>query len=132
MELYDIYQHPKFGLASVKRGFSWTAFFIPSIWAISKSSGFITLALIVATTAAFNIADLLRLWFADAELSLFSLIILLACIGIMAGFNAYKWHTQSLRKDGFEKQTSVIALSSRHAKKAFINKAYLNTANIAA
>ena len=36
MTTFDVYRHPTLGYEAVKRGFSWPAFFVGPIWALSK------------------------------------------------------------------------------------------------
>lgn len=133
MKLFDIYAHPQFGLTTVKRGFSWSAFIAPSIWASFKGLGFITLFLVFATTLSFNIASFTLHWYSGAGISPILLFpALLSILGLVAGVKGHIWHADSLRKDGFEKKCSIVALNSKHAKRAFKKDEFISTASIAA
>ena len=129
MKLYDIYAHPKLGTTAVAHGFSWSAFFIPSVWAAQKGLGSITLYLTVFTTMAFSLTELIP---ASSLLAWTTLLSILICIGLISGRKAYIWHTSSLQKDGFSKQQSVIAQNPNHAILAFRYSDYNQSAPIAA
>lgn len=125
MKRYDIYEHPKFGLETVQHGFSWVAFLAPSVWASTKGLGFITLMLVTLTTVAFNIATLTLRWYSGFGISpLLLLPGLLAILGMVVISKGHIWHANSLRKDGFEKQSSVVALNAKQAKKAFHHNSF--------
>lgn len=132
MQLYDIYTHPKLGSAAVKRGFSWMAFFAPSVWAATKGLGMITLILVAATTLAFNLAAASIQWFAFLGSPTLPLILLLTSLGFVAGMHASKWHKSILAKKGYRRQSCVVALNARHAQRAFASDNYLSQVAIAA
>ena len=133
MKRYDIYKHPKFGLETVQHGFSWMAFLAPSVWASSKGLGFITLLLVTLTTVAFNIATLAIRWYSGFGISpLLLLPGLLAILGLVVISRGHIWHANSLRKDGFQKQSSVVALNARQAKQAFQHNSYDTNIAVAA
>lgn len=129
MKLYDIYAHPKLGTTAVAHGFSWSAFFIPSVWAAQKGLGAITLYLTAVTTMAFNLTEQIP---TSSLLSWTTLLSALTCIGLIAGRKAYVWHTGSLKKSGFNKQQSVVAQNPNHALTAFHHSDYSQSAPIAA
>ena len=129
MKLYDIYAHPKLGTTAVAHGFSWSAFFIPSVWAAQKGLGAITLYLTAVTTLAFNLTEQVP---ANSLLAWIALLSILTCIGLISGRKAYIWHSTSLQKEGFSKQQSVIALNPNHALNAFRYSDYNQSAPIAA
>ena len=58
MHVFDIYRHPRYGLQAVRRGFSWSAFLLPSVWAVRRGLGITTLILIIATTLVFDVTEL--------------------------------------------------------------------------
>ncbi len=62
MRVFDIYQHPKYGKQAVRRGFSWLAFLAPSVWAVRRGLGLVTVMLVVTTTLMFDIAQLAGSW----------------------------------------------------------------------
>ena len=62
MRVFDIYQHPKYGIQAVRRGFSWLAFLAPSVWAVRRGLGLVTVLLVVTTTLMFDIAQLAGSW----------------------------------------------------------------------
>ena len=129
MKLYDIYAHPELGTTAVAHGFSWSAFFIPSVWAAQKGLGAITLYLTVFTTLAFKLTELVP---TSNLLAWAILLSTLFCIGLVAGRKAFVWRTHYLEKDGFSKQQSVIAHNPNHAITAFQHTDYAQSAPIAA
>ncbi|MEJ2534594.1 MAG: hypothetical protein P8008_03805 [Gammaproteobacteria bacterium] len=60
--VFDVYHHPRSGYQTVRRGFSWLAFWLPSVWAVRRGLGYVTLVLLVATTAMFDVAKFAGQW----------------------------------------------------------------------
>lgn len=117
-KIYDIYHHPEYGYRTVRRGFSWLAFLVPSVWAVRRDLGMLTLVMIVITTAVFDLVDLAALVASNPISQLVILACLLVLAGIKPGFFGYRWHARALEADGFRHVRAVGARSARQALKA--------------
>jgi hypothetical protein len=133
MRLYDIYAHPRYGTTAVAHGFSWSAFFVPSVWAATKGLGLTTVYLIAATTLVFKtFTDVIANHGNLASVSWLALILALVGLGLFAGSKGYLWVSKSLHRDGFLKKDSVIARNARHAIKSFKQNSVTHSAPRAA
>jgi hypothetical protein len=124
VQFYDIYQHPEFGYRAVRRGFSWSAFLVPSLWAVRRGLGWMTLLLVAWSTLMFDIAQLMTQWVQNPLAQFLVLAGLLTLFGIRSGFHGYRWHARALMEEGFTRRTTLAATSYRHALKAFSNNSY--------
>lgn len=118
MQVFDVYQHPVYGCDAVQRGFSWSAFLMPSVWAVRRGLGWITLFLVAASTLVFDIVELARL-VAPSNLLQFSLLgVLIAAVGLVPGFIGYRWHADRLKSDNFIHKCTIVATGRRQAIRA--------------
>jgi hypothetical protein len=132
MRVFDIYQHPKYGRQAVRRGFSWLAFLAPSVWAVRRGLGLITVMLVVTTTLMFDIAQLAGTWVSGPIAQILLLIGLVILFGIKPGFFGYRWHADVLKEEKFSYQCTVAAESRRKALKAANDDNYRDDIHIAA
>ena len=109
MRVFDIYQHPRYGLEAVRRGFSWSAFLIPSVWAVRRGLGWVTVLLVVASTLMFDIAELGSLWVQTPIIQLPLLALLIMLFGLLPGFIGYRWHARRLTDEQFILKCTVVA-----------------------
>ena len=131
MRVFDIYQHPKYGIQAVRRGFSWLAFLAPSVWAVRRGLGLVTVMLVVTTTLMFDIAQLAGSWVSGPVAQLLLLIVLVIAFGLKPGFNGYRWHARVLEEEKFSFKCTVAAESRRKALKAANDDDYRKDINIA-
>ena len=131
MRIFDIYQHPKYGKQAVRRGFSWLAFLAPSVWAVRRGLGLITVLLVVTTTLMFDIAQLAGSWVSGPVAQLLLLIVLVIAFGLKPGFNGYRWHARVLEEEKFSFKCTVAAESRRKALKAANDDNYSQDNNVA-
>jgi hypothetical protein len=131
MRVFDIYQHPKYGKQAVRRGFSWLAFLAPSVWAVRRGLGLITVMLVVTTTLMFDIAQLAGSWVSGPVAQLLLLVILVIAFGLKPGFNGYRWHARVLEEEKFSFKCTVAADSRRKALKAANDDNYRKDINVA-
>ena len=131
MRIFDIYQHPKYGKQAVRRGFSWLAFLAPSVWAVRRGLGLITVLLVVTTTLMFDIAQLAGSWVSGPVAQLLLLIVLVIAFGLKPGFNGYRWHARVLEEEKFSFKCTVAAESRRKALKAANDDNYSQDINVA-
>ena len=131
MRVFDIYQHPKYGKQAVRRGFSWLAFLAPSVWAVRRGLGLITVLLVVTTTLMFDIAQMAGSWVSGPVAQLVLLIVLVIAFGLKPGFNGYRWHARVLEEEKFAFKCTVAAESRRKALKAANDDKYRNDINVA-
>ena len=131
MHVFDIYQHPKYGIQAVRRGFSWLAFLAPSVWAVRRGLGLVTVMLVVTTTLMFDIAQLAGSWVSGPVAQLMSLVILVIAFGLKPGFNGYRWHARVLQEEKFSYKCTVAAESRRQALKAANDDNYRDDINVA-
>jgi hypothetical protein len=118
MRVFDIYRHPRYGTEAVRRGFSWFAFLVPSLWAVRRGLGYMTVVLVVATTLMFDIAQVSSDWFHDPRVQLTLLAVLLVLFGLSPGFRGYRWHARALRDEDFHFTCTVLAETRRQALRA--------------
>ena len=131
MHVFDIYQHPKYGKQAVRRGFSWLAFLAPSVWAVRRGLGLVTVTLVVTTTLMFDIAQLAGSWVSGPVAELLLLILLIVAFGIKPGFSGYRWHARVLQEEKFSFKCTVAAQSRRKALKAANDDKYNRDINVA-
>lgn len=119
MQLYDIYEHPHYGVKAVKQGFSWTAFAAPTVWAAATGLGHITLMLVLASTLMFDILDLAS-QFVRQPMAMGSLFLTsYVAFGVKPGMRANRWWARSLEEDGWKRACQIVARNGRHARRAF-------------
>ncbi len=114
VHIYDIYEHPELGMRAVRRGFSWAAFLLPTVWAVRKELGWTTLALFVLTTAAFDLARM-SAESAHPVMQVVVLAGLLVLVGLKPGIEGYVWQARSLETRGFRHVRTVAAATARAA-----------------
>ena len=131
MRIFDIYQHPKYGKQAVRRGFSWLAFLAPSVWAVRRGLGLVTVMLVVTTTLMFDIAQLAGSWVSGPVAQLLLLVLLVIAFGIKPGFSGYRWHARVLKEEKFSFKCTVAAESRRQALKAANDDSYDRDINVA-
>ena len=131
MRVFDIYQHPKYGKQAVRRGFSWLAFLAPSVWAVRRGLGLITVMLVVTTTLMFDIAQLAGSWVSGPVAQLVLLIVLVIAFGLKPGFNGYRWHARVLEEEKFSFKCTVAAESRSKAIKAANDDNFRQDINVA-
>ncbi len=118
MRVFDIYKHPRYGFEAVKRGFSWSAFLVPSVWAVRRGLGYTTVLLVVTTTLMFDIAQIASHWIKVPSVQLILLGVLVVAFGLKPGFRGYRWHAQALKDEKYHFTCTVIADTRRQAIKA--------------
>jgi hypothetical protein len=132
MRVFDIYQHPKYGKQAVRRGFSWLAFLAPSVWAVRRGLGLVTVMLVITTTLMFDIAQLAGVWMPGPVAQVLFLIALVIIFGIKPGFEGYRWHARVLEDEEFSYKCTVAAESRRQALKAANDEQYNKKIHVAA
>ena len=132
MRVFDIYQHPEYGRQAVRRGFSWLAFLAPSVWAVRRGLGLITVFLVVTTTLMFDIAQLAGSWLSNPVSQILLLVGLVIVFGIRPGFYGYRWHARVLVEEEFSFKCTVAAESRRKALKAANDEHYSENIHVAA
>ncbi len=132
MRVFDIYQHPKYGKQAVRRGFSWLAFLAPSVWAVRRGLGLVTVMLVVTTTLMFDIAQLAGLWVSEPVAQLLLLVLLVIVFGLKPGFYGYRWHARILEEEKFSFKCTVAAETRRQAIKAANDDNYSGDIHVAA
>lgn len=126
MRVFDVYRHPRYGYAAVRRGFSWFAFLVPSVWAVRRGLGWMTVVLVVTTTLMFDIAQIATVWIQQPAVQLMLLAFLVVLFGLQPGFRGYQWHAKALQEEDFHFTCTVIAESRRQAIRA-ANDDHYNT-----
>jgi hypothetical protein len=132
MRIFDIYQHPKYGRQAVRRGFSWLAFLAPSVWAVRRGLGLVTVMLVIATTLMFDIAQLVGNWINNPVAQILLLVLLVIIFGFKPGFEGYRWHARVLLDEKFSYQCTVAAENRRKALKAANDKHFDKSAHVSA
>ena len=132
VRVFDIYQHPKYGKQAVRRGFSWLAFLAPSVWAVRRGLGLVTVLLVITTTLMFDIAQLAGAWITNPVAQMLLLIALVIVFGIKPGFEGYRWHARVLQEEKFSFKCTVAAESRRKALKAANDAHFNKDINVAA
>jgi len=132
MRVFDIYQHPKYGIQAVRRGFSWLAFLAPSVWAVRRGLGTVTVMLVVTSTLMFDIAQLAGSWVSGPAAQLLVLVLLVIVFGIKPGVSGYRWHARVLQQEDYCFKCTVAAASRRQALKAANDEKYNGDIHVAA
>jgi hypothetical protein len=132
VRVFDIYQHPIYGKQAVRRGFSWLAFLAPSVWAVRRGLGLVTVLLVITTTLMFDIAQLAGNWVSSPIAQIWLLLGLVILFGIKPGFSGYRWHARVLRQEKFLFKCTVAADSRRKALKAANDDQYAKKIYVAA
>ena len=132
MRVFDIYQHPKYGQQAVRRGFSWLAFLMPSVWAVRRGLGLVTVMLVITTTLMFDIAQLAGSWVTNPIGQIILLVGLVVVFGIKPGFSGYRWHARVLKDEKYCYKCTIAAQSRRQALKAANDEQYSQKIHIAA
>ena len=132
MRIFDIYQHPKYGVQAVRRGFSWLAFLAPSVWAVRRGLGYTTILLVITTTLMFDIAQMAGTWVSEPMARILLLVGLVILFGIKPGFSGYRWHARALKEEQFAFKCTVAADNRRKAIKAANDDHYEQDVKIAA
>jgi membrane protein YdbS with pleckstrin-like domain len=132
VRVFDIYQHPIYGKQAVRRGFSWLAFLAPSVWAVRRGLGLVTVLLVITTTLMFDIAQLAGNWVSNPTAQILLLVALVILFGIKPGFSGYRWHARVLRQEKFLFKCTVAADSRRKALKAANDDHYKKKIYVAA
>jgi len=131
MRVFDIYKHPRYGFTAVRRGFSWFAFFVPSVWAVRRGLGYMTVLLVVTTTLMFDIAQSASHWIKQPSIQLFLLGLLVVLFGLRPGFRGYRWHAKALEDEKYHFTCTVVAESRRQAIRAANDDSFQSDIKIA-
>lgn len=131
MRVFDVYKHPRHGFEAVRRGFSWSAFLVPSVWAVRRGLGYTTVLLVVTTTLMFDIAQVASVWIQQPSIQLLLLGVLVALFGWRPGFNGYRWHARALQQEDFHFTCTIVAENRRQAIKAANDDRYQDTIKVA-
>lgn len=131
MRVFDIYQHPKYGKQAVRRGFSWLAFLVPSVWAVRRGLGWTTLFLVAASTMMFDVAELASLLADWPMMQIPVLVLMVVVVGILPGFAGYRWHAAHLREEHFEHKCTILADGRRQAIRAANDDSFITEIRIA-
>lgn len=131
MRVFDVYKHPRYGFEAVRRGFSWSAFLFPSVWAVRRGLGYTTVLLVVTTTLMFDIAQFASVWIKHPTIQLFLLGLLVVVFGWRPGFLGYRWHAQALKQEDFHFTCTVVAENRRQAILAANDDNFSETIKIA-
>ena len=131
MRIFDVYHHPKYGDEAVRRGFSWLAFLVPSVWAVRRGLGWTTLFLVAASTMMFDVAELASLLANWPMLQIPVLILMVVVVGILPGFAGYRWHAAHLREEHFEHKCTILADGRRQAIRAANDDSFITEIRIA-
>lgn len=131
MRVFDVYKHPRYGFEAVRRGFSWSAFLVPSVWAVRRGLGYTTVLLVVTTTLMFDIAQVASVWIKQPSVQLLLLGVLVALFGWRPGFSGYRWHARALQNEDFHFTCTIVAENRRQAIKAANDDRYQDTIKVA-
>lgn len=131
MYIFDIYHHPKYGDEAVRRGFSWLAFLVPSVWAVRRGLGWTTLFLVAASTMMFDVAELASLLADWPMMQIPVLVLMVVVVGILPGFAGYRWHAAHLREEHFEHKCTILADGRRQAIRAANDDSFITEIRIA-
>jgi hypothetical protein len=118
MQVFDIYQHPRWGYRAIKRGFSWSAFLAPSVWAAAKGLGSVTMLLVVCSTLMFDLLKIATGYIPEPSSMLALFISAYIVFGLKPGFRGNAWHAAKLEREGFERKYTVAAMNHGHALRA--------------
>jgi hypothetical protein len=131
MHVFDVYHHPVYGDEAVRRGFSWLAFLVPSVWAVRRGLGWTTLFLVAASTLMFDVAELASLLADWPLLQIPVLLLMVVVVGVLPGFAGYRWHAAHLREEHFQHKCTIVAGGRRQAIKAANDDRYVTEIRIA-
>jgi len=131
MRIFDVYKHPRYGFEAVARGFSWSAFLVPSVWAVRRGLGYTTVLLVVTTTLMFDIAQIASVWIKEPAIQLGLLALLVVIFGWRPGTRGYRWHAKALKDEHYHFTCTVVAESRRQAIRAANDDRYQATIRIA-
>ena len=131
MHIFDIYHHPEYGDEAVRRGFSWLAFLVPSVWAVRRGLGWTTLFLVAASTLMFDVAELASLLANWPLLQIPVLFMMIVAVCILPGFAGYRWHAAHLREEHFEHKCTIVADGRRQAIKAANDDTFVQEIRVA-
>ncbi|NND44185.1 MAG: hypothetical protein HKN58_02595 [Xanthomonadales bacterium] len=130
MRVFDVYKHPRYGFEAVRRGFSWSAFLVPSVWAVRRGLGYTTVLLVVTTTLMFDIAQVASVWIKEPTFQVIALGLLVVVFGWRPGFNGYHWHAKALQDENFHFTCTIVAENRRQAIQAANDDRYGETVRI--
>jgi hypothetical protein len=125
MYVYDIYEHPRYGAEAVRRGFSWSAFLVPSVWAVNRGLGMTTLLLVAATSLVFDVAKIVGAWLEHPLLTISLSLVLIGLVGLRPGMFGYRWHAEALKRAGYTRRDTVAASNRCAALRAWSRHSYL-------
>jgi hypothetical protein len=108
------------------------AFLAPSVWAVRRGLGLVTVLLVITTTLMFDIAQLAGNWVSNPTAQILLLVALVILFGIKPGFSGYRWHARVLRQEKFLFKCTVAADSRRKALKAANDDHYKKKIYVAA
>ncbi|MDX1460260.1 MAG: hypothetical protein R3348_04325 [Xanthomonadales bacterium] len=131
MRVFDVYKHPRYGFEAVRRGFSWSAFLVPSVWAVRRGLGYTTVLLVITTTLMFDIAQIASVWIQQPAIQVALLGLLVIVFGWRPGFMGYRWHAEALQQDRYHFTCTVVAENRRQAIQAANDDSYQATVRIA-
>jgi hypothetical protein len=127
MRIFDIYRHPRYGCEAVRRGFSWSAFLVPSVWAVRRGLGYTTVLLVITTTLMFDIAQIASHWIKQPAFQMALLAMLVVIFGWRPGFRGYRWHAKALQDEKYHFTCTVVADNRRQAIQAANDETYQTT-----
>ena len=131
MHVFDIYHHPVYGDEAVRRGFSWSAFLVPPVWAVRRGLGWTTVLLVLASTLMFDVAELAGLLADRPSLQIPVLLLMVVVVGWLPGFAGYRWHAARLQQEQFTHKCTIIADGRRQAIRAANDDRYCEQVRIA-
>jgi hypothetical protein len=113
MRTYDVFHHPEDGYETVKRGFSWPAFFFGWLWAVMKDLNFAIFGLLAGSAGLIFINY--RFQHSVSPLGALLLSLLPLAFLIWTGCYGNRWRRTNLLKRGFLFVDTVAAKSSKQA-----------------
>lgn len=125
MYIYDIYEHPRYGAEAVRRGFSWSAFLVPSVWAVNRGLGMTTLLLVAATSLVFDLAKVINAWAEHPFIAISVVLTLFGLVGLRPGLLGNRWHAEALTRAGYARRETVAAANRCAALRAWSRSNYL-------
>lgn len=125
MHIYDIYEHPQYGAQAVGRGFSWSAFLMPSVWAVNRGLGMTTLLLVAATSLVFDVAKVIGAWIEHPVIAISILLTLFGLVGLRPGLLGNRWHADALERAGYSHRETIAAAHRCAALHAWSRNSYL-------
>ncbi len=125
MYIYDIFEHPNYGAQAVRRGFSWSAFLVPSVWAVNRGLGMTTLLLVAATSLVFDVAKVINAWVEHPFIAISVVFTLFGLVGLRPGLLGNRWHADALKRAGYSRRETVAAANRCAALRAWSRSNYL-------